>query len=242
MCLGVWVMIYAVELPTHLGWGDKRFSVVFFVCTFANHVHSYAMFYIGLGVLFPIGASFGAYLGIYLKVRNSTLFHRRINSRSMDKVQSKNDRAKHRASRRMFRENVRVAQALFRVFLIFVIMWLPVAILILMGKGTQVPHVWYILTILLAHGNSSINCIVYAASIEHFREGYFKILGIKRRQRESFLSAEKHALADFNMEQPLIDMGVIRISLNVKDSVCPEKCISTGFAGFSTDGARLLPS
>ncbi|OQV16753.1 putative Melatonin receptor type 1B-B [Hypsibius exemplaris] len=193
LCLAVWVLIYSIELPNHVGWGDKRFSVVFFVCTFANHVHSYAVFFIGLGVLVPVGASFLAYLGIYCKVRHSALVQRRANRRSMERTL----RAEHRAKRRAFRENVRVAQALFRVFLVFILMWLPVAVVIL--------------TVLLAHGNSSINCVVYAASIDHFREGYCKLLGInapvKGRHVAASLSAEGNAVMDLSLDLPMARMG-----------------------------------
>ena len=83
-------------------------------------------------------------------------------------------------SLREFQKNVKVAKALFRVYVIFLIMWLPVAVLILMGWGPRVHPVWYILTVLMAHGNSSINCLVYALSLDHFREGYLRLLGLRR--------------------------------------------------------------
>lgn len=171
----MWIFIYLIELPNHFGWGDNRFSVVFYVCTFANHVHSYALFYIGLGVCVPVGGTFFAYLGIYLKVRDSNLVRSRVLT-SSKLIKSRELRAKEKLTRRAFRHDVGVARALFRVYVIFLVMWLPVAVIIVMGKGTEVAPVWYILAILLAHGNSSINCVVYGASIEHFREGYLRIL------------------------------------------------------------------
>lgn len=169
-----------IELPNHIGWGDNRFSVVFYVCTFANHVHSYAVFYIGVGVCIPISITFFAYLGIYLKVKDSNLVRNRLLSGG-ERVVSREERAMKKLNRRIFRQNVKVARVLFRVYVIFLVMWLPVAVIILLGKGLAISPVWYILTILLAHGNSSINCIVYGASMDSFREGYLRILGFGKQ-------------------------------------------------------------
>ncbi|GAU95472.1 hypothetical protein RvY_07084 [Ramazzottius varieornatus] len=149
----------------------------------------------GLGVLVPIAASFLAYLGIYLKVRHSTLVRKRISSRQADHKLSKAQRARLHVKQRVFHEDVKVAHALFRVFVIFLLMWLPVAVLIVMGRGTEVSPVWYILTILLAHGNSSINCVVYAASLESFRDGYMKVLGIRTKHSEGKPWSQECAMA-----------------------------------------------
>ena len=106
-----------------------------------------------------------------------------IRNRSLGSMPAKPPSKQRGMNLREFHRNVRMARALFRVFVIFVIMWVPVAVLILMGKGKQVNYVWYILTVLLAHGNSSVNCVVYALSLEHFREGYARLLGMTSHTR-----------------------------------------------------------
>ena len=78
MCAAVWVVVYLLHLPNHIGWGDLRFSDLFFLCTFANHVHSYALFYVLVGVFIPLTVSFICYLQIYLKVKDSKLTRTRI--------------------------------------------------------------------------------------------------------------------------------------------------------------------
>ena len=55
-----------------------------------------------------------------------------------------------------------MARALFRVYVIFLGMILPIAVLFLLGKRRQIDFVWYVLTLLMAHGNNSVNCVVYA--------------------------------------------------------------------------------
>ncbi|GAU95227.1 hypothetical protein RvY_06878-2 [Ramazzottius varieornatus] len=169
-------------MPNHIGWGDTRFSEVFFVCTFANHVHSFALFYILVGVMIPVSVSCAAYIGIFKRVRTSNLVRNRILNR--DAVASKVPLKDERMQIRDFHRNIRIARALFKVFMIFLIMWIPVAVLILMGMGKQVDYVWYILTVLLAHGNSSVNCVVYALSLDHFREGYTKLLHMRFIRRK----------------------------------------------------------
>ena len=69
----------------------------------------------------------------------------------------------------------------------------------------------YILTVLLAHGNSSINCVVYAASIDHFRTGYLKILGLHRLRRKKdatfpSLSEANGVVADFSLDIPMVSL------------------------------------
>ncbi|GAU95237.1 hypothetical protein RvY_06886 [Ramazzottius varieornatus] len=178
LCLSVWILIYLIEMPNHIGWGDTRFSEVFFVCTFANHVHSFALFYILVGVMIPVSVSCAAYIGIFKRVRTSNLVRNRILNAAEAGKPQKGPSKDAKMTLGEFHRNVRVARVLFRVFVIFIVMWVPVAVLILMGMGKQVDYVWYILTVLLAHGNSSVNCVVYALSLDHFREGYATLLHI----------------------------------------------------------------
>ena len=83
----------------------------------------------------------------------------------------------------------RLTQVLFRVQIVYVLMWMPLMMLILLHQATDISYVWYVLVLLSAHGNSAINCLVYGASIDHFREGYKKLLccgkrGNKRQGRQ----------------------------------------------------------
>jgi 7 transmembrane receptor (rhodopsin family) len=190
LCLTVWLVIYLIELPNHVGWGDLRFSKLFFVCTFANHVHSYALFYVLVGIFLPISISFGCYFKIYLKVKDSRLTRSRILYAKSDQ-ESPPPTEVNAASQlssagncgsvsQKFYEDLKVIQVLFRVFLIYLLMWLPLVLLILLHLTTSISYVWYVLVLLSAHGNSAINCLIYAATIEHFRQGYKKLLGFNR--------------------------------------------------------------
>ena len=80
----------------------------------------------------------------------------------------------------------RLTQVLFRVQIVYFLMWMPLMMLILLHQATDISYVWYVLVLLSAHGNSAINCLVYGASIDHFREGYKKLLccGKRRNKRQ----------------------------------------------------------
>ena len=76
--------------------------------------------------------------------------------------------------------SVVIIHALFRVLIIYVVMWLPLVTLIVLHLEHEVSYVWYILVLLTAYGNSSINYLVYGLTIEHFRRGYIKLLCLKK--------------------------------------------------------------
>ncbi|OWA50001.1 putative Melatonin receptor type 1C [Hypsibius exemplaris] len=192
ICLAVWVVIYLIELPNHVGWGDLRFSDLFFVCTFANHVHSYALFYVLVGVFTPLSVSFFCYLKIYLKVKDSRLTRNRIlkgGSESDDNARQRHDTvpdtSRPNSMTRKFYEDLKIIKVLFRVLIIYVLMWLPLVILILIHIANDIGYTWYILVLLCAHGNSAVNCVIYAATIKEFRDGYRRLLGFHRLCRPS---------------------------------------------------------
>ncbi|XP_055329287.1 melatonin receptor type 1B-like [Paramacrobiotus metropolitanus] len=213
MCLLCWIIIYSIESPNHLGWGDLRYSNVFYLCTFANHVHSYALFYILVGVATPLTITFIMYLQIYVRVKNSKMTRSMILSGANAPVapvsagntsgattasgtQSTSSAPTTAAEQSMlasvtqkFQEDLKIIYALFRVYLIFMLMWAPLVLLILIGhpedEEQRLHHGWYITSLIIAHGNSSINCLVYAYTIDHFRAGYSKLLGCQSKTKLS---------------------------------------------------------
>ncbi|GAV01068.1 hypothetical protein RvY_11835 [Ramazzottius varieornatus] len=194
ICLTVWVLIYIVTLPNHVGWGEIHFSEAIFVCTFAHHIHSYAFFYIGVGIMMPVGVSCIAYFAIFRRVHNSNLVRNRILNRSTSSASTnsqpvsgsrRNERRKMKLKE--FHRTIRMVRVLFRVFIVLAVMSMPLGMLLLIGQATHIGFVWYILAALLAHGNSSVNCLIYAWSLEHFRENCARLLRLPFRNRRSSL-------------------------------------------------------
>ncbi|GAU94597.1 hypothetical protein RvY_06339 [Ramazzottius varieornatus] len=172
MCCAAWVIIYLVQLPNHVGWGDLRFSRQFFLCTFANHVHTYAIFYVVVGVLTPLGVCFVCYLCIYRRASVSNLVRSRILQRQLQGTATSPIQAitvedsdtlcpapphSNESQCKKFYDDLVMIQVLFRVLIIYTIMWSPLVILILLHLEDQISPVWYVLVLLTAHGNSAIN-------------------------------------------------------------------------------------
>ncbi|XP_064621987.1 melatonin receptor type 1B-like [Lineus longissimus] len=68
--------------------------------------------------------------------------------------------------------DIRLAKTLFIVFVVFLICWSPYALICLLDFQDAAPKVLYVIFIKLAHTNSSLNSVLYAALNENFRTGY----------------------------------------------------------------------
>ncbi|OQV17914.1 hypothetical protein BV898_08043 [Hypsibius exemplaris] len=75
-----------------------------------------------------------------------------------------------------FRTEVKLVKVLFRVFLIFLISWLPVGVLFTISSGYIAPKWLNMAALILAHGNSASNSVVYFWLNNHLRESKAKFL------------------------------------------------------------------
>ncbi|OWA50003.1 hypothetical protein BV898_14534 [Hypsibius exemplaris] len=156
-------------LPNHVGCGVLRFSDIFFACTFANYVHSYALFCVLAGIFLPLSISFVCYLKIYLKVKDSRLNRNRILQGKTDTQEdtegplpetSSNALAKSTVAYLAKQPHGRPGILRGPQNMLLIMLHLP---------ATEIGYVWYILVLLSAHGNNAINCLIYAATINHSR-------------------------------------------------------------------------
>ncbi|GAU92524.1 hypothetical protein RvY_04595 [Ramazzottius varieornatus] len=210
-CLLIWVMSHLFHLPNHTGWGMDRFNHDYYLCTFDIVVHSYAIFYIMMGVIIPlIGVLFG-YTSIFIKVRGvrSKLRQHRMkqlvqpasgptdrgsklvptqstsmNENSASEIQEARTALAGRRTRRPPKadfksEDVKLAKTLFAAFLVFFLCWLPFALFVLAHQPKEIPGWMYVLAIIMAHGNSAVNPILYGLTNENFRNGYRMVLGMR---------------------------------------------------------------
>jgi hypothetical protein len=58
---------------------------------------------------------------------------------------------------------------------------LPFALLVLAGQPAATPKWIYIVAMIMAHGNSAMNPILYGMNNDKFREGYRRVTGCKLR-------------------------------------------------------------
>ena len=72
--------------------------------------------------------------------------------------------------------SMRLARTLFIIFIVFIISWSPFTLLITFDFAETLPMQAYIFSVILAHTNSSMNCIIYGTTNQDFRRGYLKFL------------------------------------------------------------------
>lgn len=86
--------------------------------------------------------------------------------------------ASHTDPRRYFGKELKLAKSLAIVLLLFAISWLPLHILnciTLFCPTCQKPVFLIYIAIILSHGNSAVNPIIYAFRIKKFRMAFWKI-------------------------------------------------------------------
>ncbi|OQV25772.1 putative Melatonin receptor type 1C [Hypsibius exemplaris] len=183
ICFMIWFLCHMAHIPNHVGWGKISWNPDFYLCTFdVLDTHSYAIFYVFLGVLLPLVGVLYGYVSIFFKVRAvkiSVRQHRR--GAVLEKVEkhgstsTKSKRPVQTQVAGFTREDIRLAKTLFVAFAVFFLCWLPFALLVLFGQPRIIPKWIYVVAMFMAHGNSAMNPIIYGMSNKKFREGYRRV-------------------------------------------------------------------
>ncbi|OWA51756.1 putative G-protein coupled receptor moody [Hypsibius exemplaris] len=210
-CVGIWLLAHLLCMPNHVGWGRHRFSYEYYICTFDIVTHTYGIFYIMTGVIIPlVGVLFG-YTAIFMKVhsvkkqirnhqQSLLVGNKRVSIPTTPGgavvvagtateegapngvADTATEKPKKRPQKPGFTvDDVKLAKTLFAAFLIFLICWLPFAIFVVSHDPDEIPRWLYVIAIIMAHGNSAVNPILYGLTNERFRDGYRTILGLDRR-------------------------------------------------------------
>lgn len=135
-----------------------------------TYAHSYSIFFITVGVIFPIILIAFCYLKIFLHVRQAK---RKI--RAAKKAQETFETV---AAEREKKNSMRLARTLFVIFVVFASCWLPYGAVILYDKNDKLPLEVHGFVLIIAHFNSSCNSILYGVMNKHFRQSYVQLLGI----------------------------------------------------------------
>ncbi|XP_055342808.1 melatonin receptor type 1B-B-like [Paramacrobiotus metropolitanus] len=207
-CVCIWIGAHLFHIPNHLGWGKNRFNADYYLCTFDIVTHSYAIFYIIMGVLVPLVGVLYGYTCIFLKVR-SVKTQLRQHQQAVLTAPAANASQGHPTERRdsfpeksppdaekatatehrlrrpkrpgFTQDDVKLAKTLFAAFLVFLICWLFFALFVLAHQPSPIPGWLYVLAIVMAHGNSAVNPILYGMTNEKFRDGYRNVLGLTKK-------------------------------------------------------------
>ncbi|XP_055332296.1 melatonin receptor type 1B-A-like [Paramacrobiotus metropolitanus] len=174
MCVTVWGVMLLISLPNHIdvGWGTLGFSDTLFVCTFAADHYPYTLFIMAGSLFFPAVVTFSAYYGIYRQVRMSRI--RVLTGRPGKSL----------------KKSVLVAKSLFKAYVVYLLLVLPFGVVMVLGMGPRLPHIWYMLTLLLYHGVGTANCFVYAARLGKFWDGLRLMLRLPMKSDGSGTSGQ----------------------------------------------------
>ena len=176
MCVCLWITSFLLELPNFLGWGDHVYDQKTLSCVWDRTAnYSYTVFFCCVGIVTPITLISICYLKIFLYVHASK---KRL-SQSGDDCSNPVDSQ----SMKRMGESMRLARTLFSIFVVFVCCWTPYAIIIVSDKDDAWPTEIHLFSVLFAHCNSSVNCLLYGLTNSHFRKGYATLLNIPKMKR-----------------------------------------------------------
>lgn len=80
------------------------------------------------------------------------------------------------AKKQLLDSDKKLLKSIFIILFMFVLMWLPHAVMVVGDYYARWPRLLHVIGAALAHGNSSVNSIIYAASNRSFREGYVLVI------------------------------------------------------------------
>ena len=165
----LWGYCVMLDLPNFLGWGQHAFDPRAYYCAYdytANY--GYTAYLIVLGFWLPMCLVSFCYLRILL-------FARRSKKRLKD-LSANCDGYKNGKNSRIRTTDLRLLKSLASIWVMFMLMWTPYASIVLFDVSGKWPQWFFVLSIALAHTNSSINSVLYAATNKHFREGYMVLV------------------------------------------------------------------
>lgn len=163
------------------------------MCTRETSLWTYSTFFSVVGIVLPLTITFLSYYRIYVFIRKTKsareLIIRRRTSSSVSShaktretlVQSSTDANSISPSTALeglqssLRKEFLLVKTLFRAFAVFLVSWLPLAVL-LMLPHYEIPMWVYFFAVLLAHGSTAGNSILYYISNDAFRNGFRRIV------------------------------------------------------------------
>ena len=161
MVIMLWVVSFFLEMPNFLGWGDHIYDLKSRNCMWDRTASlSYSIFFSTIGVAFPVCIISICYFKIY-----------RFVSRSKAKVATTAN-----TQNTLMRQTKRLLRTIFIIFFIFTLCWTPYAVFVSADYKDRLPLEVHLFALLLAHTNSSLNCVIYGVTNRDFRKGYARFI------------------------------------------------------------------
>ncbi|CAH1249273.1 MTNR1A [Branchiostoma lanceolatum] len=165
----MWVYSFLFDLPLLLGWGQHSYDIKTMGCTYdRTHTFSYTLFLVIAGIALPLVVVVGCYSKIFYHVHQSKV---RVAVHLANPKGNMNNNLNY--------EEIRLIKTLLAVCVAFYVCWLPYAVVVLADFNDHWPRAVHFLAIVMAHGSSSINCLVYGFMNKKFKTAFRKLLGMK---------------------------------------------------------------
>jgi len=202
----IWLWSFCIVIPPMAGYGEFGYHEKFHTCFFrAYHEESWiygTVFCCVLGVFPPVLASTFFYAKIFLKlneIKRNLMRHAkksRVPTRkdSLDpnttsdvkievtppeETEKSCETKEGKKSAQLLRQNRRQykqAVMLVVIFIVIVACWLPISVSFIMDKENRLPSLVYVVFVMLAWANSTVNVFIYAGMNLQFRKAYHRML------------------------------------------------------------------
>ena len=154
----MWMYAFTLVLPNFFGWGGHVLEMKAYFCNIDYAAHySYNLFFFFFGLSVPMFITCFSYVSIFLYARKT---QKQLQKYSKTVIQA---------------TDLRLLKTLCTIFATFILMWTPLCIILLFDVYHW-PQWYWLIAVALAHANSSINSILYAATNKNFREGYATLI------------------------------------------------------------------
>ncbi|PIK48217.1 putative melatonin receptor type 1C [Apostichopus japonicus] len=161
----MWTICFCIDMPNLFGWGAHSFDARVMLCTYDYmKSYSYTIFFIITGFLIPLVAVIFSY----------TIFrYARAIKKDVERISKQDGQPKgiKDSDRRLLR-------SIMIIMVVFFTMWSPYSVVVFFDYQGQWPRALYVFTVVLAHLNSCVNSILYAATNKMFRKGYAQFLKV----------------------------------------------------------------
>ena len=166
MMVGMWLFGVLVDIPMFFGFGRHEFHTRAATCIFDTTHLGYKIYFVLIGILFPIGIISYCYTRIvWFVVKANRRFKNRIGSETTT-ISSKAQTVRP--------ADVKLLKTVATIGSLGVIIYTPLSITLLLDYG-QVPKTVWMFSTGLMHSYSCINWCVYALTNNNFRKGYVLI-------------------------------------------------------------------
>ncbi|RUS83676.1 hypothetical protein EGW08_008582, partial [Elysia chlorotica] len=172
MCVSVWILAFFLEFPNFIGVGAHTFDKKSHQCIW-DRTASFAYTLVVSVVLIggPLLTMGVCYLLIFKKIYSTKFNLYQINTEDPSRM------------KKIWSETVKSCRMLFVIFLIFVALWTPYAVVIALDVKDTMPTALHLFVTMLAHLHSSVNCGIYMICNRNFRMAIWRLVTCRSQDK-----------------------------------------------------------